>query len=564
MSKTVSISEYLFLRLKEMNVNHLFGIPGDYVLPLFDELIDKKTGVTHIGSKNELNAAYSADGYSKINGFGAAAVTYGVGALSATNGVAGSYSDNTPTLLISGAPSRSARATNGNKLLHHLIGTDFDTCLNVFSAVTVAAVRLESESEAPHQIDDLLIKSFRHKKPVYLEIPYDLQQAEVPAPSSPLNLSAPLSNSDRLKEVVSTVKKLVTDSETISALAGPLLDRNRLVPDADQLIRTLKIAVGTLFTSKISEFEEHPQAAGFYQGMSCEDACRESIENADLMIGLGATYNEFDTGMFTSKIGENQKTIFLMNDHAVIDGTYYMDVYLCDVLPVLVSELKDMNVDRAAVDQNVRRFAFELSDNFDPTNDPLKIDRMFTQFAAAIHTGDTVFGDTGGYINAAQAQFHSGVQIYGCGNWGSLGAGFGMSVGGSIACSENPKGKVYCITGDGAFLMSAQELSVLIEHGIDYTIIVLDNSGYGAERQIWPGKERSYNEFRSWNHELLPVAFGGTEGKDAHGIVVKTEKEFDAALKKSRDLKGVKLIRAMLDRWDTASFNVKMSEAMRH
>jgi TPP-dependent 2-oxoacid decarboxylase len=139
-----------------------------------------------------------------------------------------------------------------------------------------------------------------------------------------------------------------------------------------------------------------------------------------------------------------------------------------------------------------------------------------------------------------------------------------MSVGGCIACSERPKGKVYCITGDGAFLMSAQELSVLIEHGLDYTIIILDNAGYGAERQIWSGKERSYNNFSPWNHELLPVAFGGTEGENAHGIVVNSEIELDAALKKSRTLKGVKLIRAMLDRWDTASFNVKMSEAMRH
>ena len=94
-------------------------------------LIDEKnnTGITHIGSKNELNAAYSADGYAKMNGFGAAAVTYGVGTLSAINGIAHSFAENTPTILIGGAPSRKAKIQNGEKLLHHLIGTSFDTCL---------------------------------------------------------------------------------------------------------------------------------------------------------------------------------------------------------------------------------------------------------------------------------------------------------------------------------------------------------------------------------------------------------------------------------------------------
>jgi len=98
----ITITEYLLKRLNELNVNHLFGIPGDYILPFFDVLVDRQpeTGVTHVGSKNELNAAYSADGYAKINGFGAAAVTYGVGALSATNGIAHSFAENTPTILI--------------------------------------------------------------------------------------------------------------------------------------------------------------------------------------------------------------------------------------------------------------------------------------------------------------------------------------------------------------------------------------------------------------------------------------------------------------------------------
>ena len=49
--------------------------------------------------------------------------------------------------------------------------------------------------------------------------------------------------------------------------------------------------------------------------------------------------------------------------------------------------------------------------------------------------------------------------------------------------------------------MSAQELSTVIEHDKNMVLIVLDNSDSGAERQIYPGKERSYNDFNAWNYE---------------------------------------------------------------
>jgi len=563
----ITITEYLLKRLNELNVKHLFGIPGDYVLPFFDVLIDKKkeTGITHIGSKNELNAAYSADGYAKINGFGAAAVTYGVGTLSATNGIANSFSENTPTILISGAPTREARITNGEKLLHHLIGTNFDTCLNVYREVTIAAERLTSCADAPRVIDNLLLTAYRSKKPVYLEIPYDLQQGMVDTPKNKLDLKSSFTDKKLLKTVVDKIIEELSAVRTVSSLVGPHADRDKMIKVSDEVITKINACVGTLFTQKTPDFEDHPNAAGFYQGVSCEDYTRELIEGSDLILGLGTTYNEFDTGMFTAELEKNgQKSIYLQHDLVKINGEIFSDVYLVDVLPALSKALNGFEKRKLNIDIKKRRFAFELKDRFEPTDNALTIDRMFTQFTNSMQSGDTFLGDTGGYINGVQAQMRKGIKVYGCGNWGSLGAGFGMSVGASFAKSENPTGDLVCVTGDGAFLMVAQELSTLIEHQQNYTLIVLDNAGYGAERQIWPGKERSYNNFEPWNYELLPEAFGGKLNENCFGFVARTEKEFDAVLRDARVRKGVKVIRAIIDRWDTASFNVKMSEAMRH
>jgi TPP-dependent 2-oxoacid decarboxylase len=50
-----------------------------------------------------LPAAYAADGYARIRGVGALVTTYGVGELSALNGVAGSFAERVPVVLITGS-----------------------------------------------------------------------------------------------------------------------------------------------------------------------------------------------------------------------------------------------------------------------------------------------------------------------------------------------------------------------------------------------------------------------------------------------------------------------------
>ena len=77
MEKEITVAEYLLIRLKEIGVDHLFGVPGDFVLGFFNQLM--KSPIQYVGTCNELNAAYAADGNARIRGIGALASTYGVG-----------------------------------------------------------------------------------------------------------------------------------------------------------------------------------------------------------------------------------------------------------------------------------------------------------------------------------------------------------------------------------------------------------------------------------------------------------------------------------------------------
>ncbi|MEH1902630.1 MAG: thiamine pyrophosphate-binding protein [Nostoc sp.] len=92
MSTQYTVGSYLLERLKELGLGHIFGVPGDYAFPFLD-LIEKNQDISWVGTCNEFNGAYGADGYARIRGIGAFLVTGGVGELSAACGVGGAYAE---------------------------------------------------------------------------------------------------------------------------------------------------------------------------------------------------------------------------------------------------------------------------------------------------------------------------------------------------------------------------------------------------------------------------------------------------------------------------------------
>ena len=116
-SREITVAEYLLFRLKQIGVDHIFGVPGDFVLGFFNQVL--KSEVKYVGTCNELNAAYAADGYARIRGVGAFSTTFGVGELSAINGVAGAYAERVPVVVVTGSPATINFRTR--PLLHHTL-----------------------------------------------------------------------------------------------------------------------------------------------------------------------------------------------------------------------------------------------------------------------------------------------------------------------------------------------------------------------------------------------------------------------------------------------------------
>lgn len=143
----VSIGNYLIYALKQAGVDHVFGVPGDYILSFYDLLT--KSGLQIVGTTREDTAAFAADGYARNRGMGALAVTYGVGALNTVNAIAGAYAESSPVIIISGAPG--VEEQRDDPLLHHRFGP-FTYQREIFERITALTVVLDDPVIALRQM----------------------------------------------------------------------------------------------------------------------------------------------------------------------------------------------------------------------------------------------------------------------------------------------------------------------------------------------------------------------------------------------------------------------------
>ena len=235
-----TIGSTLLDRLHRLGLRHIFGIPGDYVLSLF-QLIEESP-IQHVGMTREDSAGYAADAYARIHGIGGICVTYCVGGLNTVNAVACAYAERSPVVVLSGSPGLSERVKN--PLLHHMV-RDFTTQKEVFEKVTVAAVILDDPLTAEREMDRALAALMRYKRPVYLEIPRDLVHAPIEAPAHPRADQGESSDPAALAEAVAEVREMLAAVEKPVFLVGAEVHRFHLQDDVSRLEERMNIPVAS-------------------------------------------------------------------------------------------------------------------------------------------------------------------------------------------------------------------------------------------------------------------------------------------------------------------------------
>ncbi len=543
-----TVSRYIIDRLLEAGVRHIFGVPGDYVLDFIDEIIDSP--INYVGNCNKLNAGYAADGYARLNGSGAAVVTYGVGGLSILNAVAGAFAEQVPLILLSGAPPAHRRESNA--LVHHLV-SGYYLQFEIFKKITVDSAILLDPVKAPDEIDRVIKNCISKKLPVYLEIPADIAITPCVSPKEQLISTPTFSDEDALAECASEVAMKFNNAEHPMVLAGVELLRFGLGREALHLIEAAEVPFATMLSSKSVLPELHPQFVGIYQGGWSRDAVRRQVEEADCLLCLGVRITDLDTGLFSINL-DRKKTVFANIENVKVGNHYYQQVQLRDFINRLTPLLNQRSYISSHPTEPYRpRKAF-----IPKPSTPLTAVRLYECLDSFLDDNMILLSEPGDAFCAAP-EFHIDepenfiVQVY----YSSIGYCTSAGLGASLA---RPEKRPVVLTGDGAFQMTAQEVSTMIKMRCPAIIIIINNDGYLIERMLH--EDGPYNDLQMWQYSRLIEVFD--DGSFAMGIKATTEEELSHAMETaSRERQRLVLIEAYLPGRDCSEGLRRLGESFR-
>lgn len=529
----VTIGNYLLRRLKSLGVDIIFGLPGDYNLPFLDQIEDFD-GIEWGNNCNELNASYAADGYARIRGIGALVTTFGVGELSAINGVAGSYAEMVPVVHIVGTPPTASQASGA--ILHHTLGNgDFRAFANMYKEVTIAQANL-TKNNAVEEIDRVLTVCLLKGRPVYIGLAVDLSDYVVnvdPADMKPLNLSIARNPKDVHQAALQTVLDLARKSQNIIVIVDACAVRHEMMKSVLEFVERTKLPVYVTPMAKGSINEDHPQFRGVFAGNCSIEQVQKEVYEADLILSIGSMNSDFNTGGFTYRLSQ-MKTIEFHTYHTKVFYAIYDKVDMRQLLPDLTKawpedlirpyqgppyQLPPPQFDSATSNDIVHEYFWHRLPDFIPENS-----------IVVAETGTSEFG----IINMRSPR---GVTFETQILWGSIGYSVGAGLGASLAGKADNR-RVFILVGDGSFQLVCQEVSSMLRFKTNPVIILLNNDGYTIEKLIH-GPDRAYNNIQMWRYHKSFEYFGDglkqnrEQATTGFAGQVKTREEFEKAMEQA-------------------------------
>jgi TPP-dependent 2-oxoacid decarboxylase len=515
-SNTVRIGNYLIAQLYSHGIRHVFGVPGDFILGFFNQLMDSKIQV--INTCDEQGAGFAADAYARINGLGVVCVTYCVGGLKVVNPTAEAFAEKSPLVIISGSPGIKERKKD--PLLHHKV-KNFDTQFKVFEEITVASVLINNPQTAAQEIDRILNAALTYKRPVYIELPRDMVSVDIFLDPIQNNTVAQVDQYQEksdpiiLMEALNETIDMINSSIRPVIVAGVEIQRFGLQNELLNLVEKLKIPVSSTILSKSVISELHPFYLGVYEGAMGHDAVREYVESSDCLILLGALMTDIDLGGFTAKI-DQKRTIYINSDKFSVRYHNYEEISLKDFIDKLI----ESNDIKQRVDF-INKPLYSNLEQFCPIKgQKITIKRLFQCINSFLKDDMIVLADIGDALfGGTDLVIHRKTEFLSPAYYASMGFAVPASIGTQLA---NPKLRPLVIVGDGAFQMTGMEISTVLRFNLNPIVIVLNNGGYGTERSILDGR---FNDILIWQYSLIPNIVGG--GK---GFIVETEEQFEEAL----------------------------------
>jgi len=526
----MTLGDFLVAYLKRAGVTHIFGLPGDLVLGLFQRF-GRDRGLEIVTFSHEPSVGFAADGYARsTRRLGVVCVTYGAGGHNVINPVAGAYAEQVPLLVLSGGPGESEQKV---ALIHHQV-KDVAGQRRIFEEVTCTAQWIERPELAAEQIHDVLTRVMTEHRPGYLEIHRDMVDVRIPVPAALREWDGRVprrsSHSRRLAEAVQETARRIREARRPLLIGGVELFRARAERDFLRLAEKLGAPVLTTVLAKGVFPMDHPLHMGIDVGPKSHPRIVRRVRSADLVISLGSQRTDLNLGAARPQIPP-EKHVWALARRVDISHHQYDEVELGDFVAGLARARLPRRREKVAYVDNLKPPPRRAQARRRPlsVNDMLvEINRFLAEkesrdYHVVAESGDMLFGglelrNPGRGLYLAQ------------GYYASMGFAVPAAMGAQLGTGIRPL--VLC--GDGGFQMTGPEISHAPRHGLSPIVVLVNNGGWGIFRPVTPRQDLL--SIPNWPYADLAQAWGGV------GYTADTAEELRSALRAAHHQKGFALV----------------------
>jgi acetolactate synthase-1/2/3 large subunit len=453
--------------LERQSVKHVFGYPGGAIMPVYDALTG--SSLKHILVRHEQAAALAADAYGRVTGKpGVCLATSGPGATNLVTGIANAFLDSVPMVAITG------------QVASPLMGTDAFQEVDIFG-ITLPIVKHSFLIRNTADIPRIFAEAFHiamsgRPGPVLIDLPKDMSVIA----GSPEPFELPAEDAGELDEGAIAVANAF-----IAGSKAPVLYFGGGVPiaRAEQALRDFAKRSGIPSVATLKGLggvpTDEPNFLGML-GMHGTRAANMAIDNCDLLICVGARFDDRATGKLDS-FAPRAKVIHIDGDPAEIGKLRVPEVAIAgDISAILESLTAKPSITEWA--RQCRAQKEMWAPRYDAPGAGIYAPALLKELSEA--AGDkAIFTCDVGQHQMWVAQHCRFVRPQAHLTSGGLGTmGYGVPAGMGAILAE-PDATVITISGDGSFMMNVQELATLRRYRLPLKIVLIDNSQLGMVRQ---------------------------------------------------------------------------------
>ena len=516
----MNLAEALLHAVRAHGAREIFGIPGDFALPLFKVI--EGSGILPLYTlSHEPAVGFAVDSAARLRSAPAvAAVTYGAGGLNMVNAVAAAYAEKAPVVVISGAPGR---AESGRGLLLHHQVKSLDSQYQIYREITCDQARLDDPHTAPEAIARVLHACVTQSRPVYFEVPrsvvFEPCAAVTPLPPAPVDAEA-------VQACVDEVLERLHRAAAPVLMAGVEIRRFGLEQKVERLAERLGIPVVTSFLGRGLLANSAVPVLGTYMGLAGDPEITRLVEHSDALLLLGAIVSDTNFGVSGRRL--NLRHAIHAENGAVSLGYH---TYPHIALEAFVDGLLAHGQQGAAAAPVARSYPHGLAHDdapLTPTDVACAVNDLF-----AAHGRMPLASDMGDCLFTALDMDNT--ELVSQSYYATMGYGVPAGLGTQAATGRRP----IVLVGDGAFQMTGWELGNCRRYGWDPIVLLFNNRGWEMLRVFQP--ESGFNDLGDWHFAALADGLGGV------GTRVTTRAELAQALQRAVESPGrFNLIEIML------------------